>query len=100
MAMKYLYGAAALLAATAAAQDSQGCASPTDYEGNYYCSKVDAITYTGVGGSGSYNQVTNMDSSSGSCSSTPFAYSGSLSPLDQEVRVVIGGAGMCVNNGD
>ncbi len=82
--MKYFYGAAALLAATAVAQDN-GCADASNYEGNYYCSQVDAITYTGVGGSGSYNRVTNMDSNSGDCSSTPFGYSGSLSPLDQEV---------------
>ncbi|KAK5277786.1 target of Sbf, partial [Cryomyces antarcticus] len=52
--------------------------------GNWYCQAVKAITYTGVGGSGSYKKVTNMDSSSGACSSSPFGYSGSMSPLDEE----------------
>ena len=78
--MKYSLGAAALLTATASAQID--C---VEDGGNYYCNLVNAITYTSVGGSGSYNKVTNMDSSSGSCSSTPFGYSGSLSPLDEEV---------------
>ncbi|KAF2482457.1 putative TOS1-like glycosyl hydrolase-domain-containing protein [Neohortaea acidophila] len=86
MAFHHLFAAAALLATIASAQDSQGCSSPTLFEGNYYCSKVDAITYTGVGGTGSYNRVTDMPSS-GSCSSSPSNYSGSLSPLDQEVSL-------------
>lgn len=83
--MKSFLTAAALLAATASADL---CAhGSTDDNGNYYCQEVKAITYTGVGGSGSYNKVTNMDGSSGTCSSTPFGYSGSLSPLDEEVSM-------------
>lgn len=56
-------------------------------EGNYYCQKVNAITYTGVGGSGSYNKVTSMDSTSGTCGSSPQGYSGSMSPFDEEVSM-------------
>ncbi|KAK4499445.1 hypothetical protein PRZ48_009959 [Zasmidium cellare] len=83
--MKSFLTTAALLAATASADL---CAhGSTDDNGNYYCQEVKAITYTGVGGSGSYNKVTNMDGSSGSCSSSPFGYSGSLSPLDEEVSM-------------
>ena len=58
----------------------------TDDGGNWYCDLVNAITYTGVGGEGSYNKITNMDSTSGTCSSSPFGYSGSLSPLNEPVR--------------
>jgi hypothetical protein len=79
--MKYLFGAAALLAATAYAQ----LECTDDGGGNWYCDLVNAITYTGVGGEGSYNRITNMDSSSGTCSSAPFGYSGSLSPLNEPV---------------
>ena len=78
--MKYSFGAVALFAATAYAQ-----LECTDDGGNWYCDLVNAITYTGVGGEGSYNKITNMDTSSGTCSSSPFGYSGSLSPLNEPV---------------
>lgn len=58
-----------------------------DDGGNYYCQAVDAITYTGLTGSGSYNKVTDMDSTTGTCSSTPYGYSGSMAPLDEEVSL-------------
>lgn len=80
--MKYFLVGAGLLAAIASAQY---CPDPLDFEGNYYCSQVDAITYTSVGGAGSYNKITNMDSNSGTCSSEAYGYSGSLSPLNEEV---------------
>lgn len=48
---------------------------------------MNAITYTGVGGSGSYNKITAMDSTSGTCSSSAYGYSGSLSPFDEEVSM-------------
>ena len=83
--MKYLLSAAALLAATVAADKRDLCSDgSTDDNNNWYCQNVTAITYTGVGGSGSYNRVTSMDSS-GHCSSSPKGYSGNLSPLDEEV---------------
>ena len=78
--MKYFLGTAALLAVTAHAQDN--CLNDG---GNYYCDLVNAITYTSVGGAGSYNKITIMDSGSGTCQSSPFGYSGSLSPLNEEV---------------
>ena len=42
-------------------------------------------TYCGVGGGGKYNQVTMMDGTSGACSSSPFAYSGTLAPMNEDV---------------
>lgn len=84
--MKYIYSAAALLAATVVADKRDLCANgSTDDNGNWYCQKVDAITYTGLSGSGSYNKVTSMDSSASTCGSSPQAYSGSMAPLDEEV---------------
>jgi hypothetical protein len=79
--MKNLLRKAALLATTATAQDI-AC---TEEDGNSYCQPVNAITYTSVGGQGSYNRIIDMDSTSGSCSSTPYGYSGSLAPLNEEV---------------
>ena len=77
--MKYLMQAAAL-AATASA-----CVSD---DNNWFCDQVRAITYAGVGGVGSYDKITNMNSNAledSQCSSAPFGYSGSMSPLDEEV---------------
>lgn len=82
-----------------------GCA---ESGGNWYCSAVSAITYEGVGGTGTYNRVTNMDSSSGDCSNAPFRYSGSMSPLNEEVsfhfrgplRLVQFGAYVPANDGN
>ncbi|KAF5101923.1 hypothetical protein D0Z00_000578 [Geotrichum galactomycetum] len=68
------------LAASAHAQCSQ-------ISGNYYCNKVNQVVYENIGFSGSYNEVTNFDTSSCSCSSKPVSFSGSLSPLDQEVSL-------------
>lgn len=48
--------------------------------------QVEAVTYTGVGGTGFYNKVTNMDPISGNCTYEAYGYSGSLSPLNEEVR--------------
>ena len=84
--MKYIFTAAALLAATVVADKRDLCSDGSvDDGGNWYCQEVEAITYTGIGSSGSYNKITNMGSD-GTCSSTPQAFSGSLAPLDEEVR--------------
>lgn len=86
--MKSILSAAALLAATVVANKRDLCSDgSTDDSGNYYCQEVSGIVYTGVGGEGSYNAVTDMPSS-GDCSSTPSTYSGSMAPLDQEVRTI------------
>ena len=83
--------AAALLYAStayASVEERDLCSSgSTNDNGNWYCQAVDAITYTGVGGDGKYNKITGMDSSSGSCTSSPFGYSGTMSPLDEEVSI-------------
>ena len=53
--------------------------------GNYYCGQTSAITYHNVGFSGTYNQITGMDSTSCQCSSNPMSFSGGLAPLNKEV---------------
>lgn len=55
--------------------------------GNYYCNSVSAIEYQNIGFSGSYNDVTDMDESSCDCSSTLKDFSGTMSPLDEELSV-------------
>ncbi|ESZ98134.1 hypothetical protein SBOR_1513 [Sclerotinia borealis F-4128] len=52
--------------------------------GNWFCNAVEAIEYSNVGASGTYNQITNM-ASDGTCSSTPKSFSGPISPLDEEI---------------
>lgn len=86
--MKYFLTGAALLAATVNAANKRDLCSEgsTDDDGNYYCQKVTGISYTDVGGSGTYDQITYMDSDDGSCSSDSYSYSGSLAPFDEEVR--------------
>ena len=84
--MRYLLTAAALLATTVLADKRDLCdGAPIDDNGNYYCKSVKAITYKQVGGQGSYNRITDMDAADAQCSSEPQSYSGSLSPLDEEV---------------
>lgn len=55
--------------------------------GNHYCAPVDRVQYNNVGFSGSYMDVTGFDTASCSCSQTPHAFSGTLSPLDEELSV-------------
>jgi len=78
----------ALLASFVGLITAQNCQNgAVDDGGNWYCSPVKQITYTGWSGSGSYNKITNMDSNTGACSSVPFAYSGSMSPMDEELSL-------------
>jgi len=77
-----------LLTAVAVAAFSIGAnAQCQQIAGNYYCAQVDAIAYNNVGFAGTYNQITNMDSSSCQCSSQPVSFSGPLAPLNEEVFV-------------
>ena len=77
-----------LLASLVALATAQNCQNgAVDDGGNWYCSPVKQITYNGWSGSGSYNKITNMDSNTGACSSVPFAYSGSMSPMDEELSL-------------
>lgn len=61
--------------------------SCSEVDGNYYCSEVNAISYSGIGYSGSYSDVTDMDTDSCTCSKSTVSFSGSLSPLDEELSV-------------
>ena len=72
-----------LLLDEATAQCAAGTAE--EINGNWYCSEVTAVTYTNFPGSGSYEKITHMDANSGACSSVRYDYSGSLSPLNEEV---------------
>ena len=62
------------------------CAKGTkEVSGNWFCQPVQAIQYSNVGSSGSYQQVINMNSQTDSCQSQTKSYSGPLAPLDEEV---------------
>ena len=59
--------------------------SALEINGNWYCSEVTAVTYTDFRGVGSYERITDMDAKTGDCASARYNYSGSLSPLNEEV---------------
>ena len=67
--------------------EAQACAagSAKQIKGNWYCSQVDAINYRNFPGHGTYNKITRMDPKTGTCDHEVFQYSGSLSPLNEEV---------------
>ncbi|TVY24062.1 PGA52-like protein [Lachnellula hyalina] len=58
----------------------------TDINGNWYCQPVQAIRYSNVGSSGSYDRITQMNSD-GICASLPNNFAGNLAPFDEEVSV-------------
>lgn len=64
-----------------------GTGTAQEINGNWYCSDVKAITYDNFPGRGKYNKVTDMDAETGQCSSQSHPYSGSLSPLNEEVSI-------------
>ncbi|KAI9776485.1 MAG: target of Sbf [Candelina submexicana] len=53
---------------------------------NWYCAPVKAITYQGVGTSGSYKKVTSM-TEEGQCQFADHAFSGGMAPLSEEVSI-------------
>ncbi|CAK7895538.1 hypothetical protein CAAN1_05S04038 [[Candida] anglica] len=55
--------------------------------GNYYCSETSKVIYQNIGFSGSYQDVTNMDETSGKCTQETVNFSGSMTPLDEELSV-------------
>lgn len=67
---------------------TNGCADNSnvfDESGNPYCEPaVKTIKYTGVGGSGTYKTVANIDASN-FCTWTSESYSGPLGPYADEV---------------
>lgn len=76
------------LLAVAASLVASASASDCDYvDGNYYCDEVSKIIYKNVGFSGSYSDISSMDEDSGDCSSSTLSFSGTLSPLDEELSV-------------
>ncbi|KAA8894826.1 putative TOS1-like glycosyl hydrolase-domain-containing protein [Sphaerosporella brunnea] len=52
-----------------------------------YCNAADAITYDNIQGSGTYQDVASMDPSTCACNKAPKAYSGVLSPLDEQLSL-------------
>ncbi|KAF8242407.1 hypothetical protein K440DRAFT_607555 [Wilcoxina mikolae CBS 423.85] len=52
-----------------------------------YCNAVDHITYSNIQGSGSYDDVVNMDPKTCGCDTKPMAYSGTMSPLDEQLSL-------------
>jgi len=50
-----------------------------------YCEAVGGITYTGIHGSGSYNDVTLMDAATCKCDTKPQGCGGVMAPLDEQV---------------
>lgn len=76
--------AGAVVAAVIAGAAAQSC-DVVDF--NYYCQKVNKITYHNAVASGTYNKVTSMDDATGACSSEPQAFSGNLGPLTDDVSL-------------
>ncbi|XBW35914.1 hypothetical protein QEN19_001489 [Hanseniaspora menglaensis] len=65
-------------------QVNAGC---QEISGNYYCNEVSAVAYQNIGYSGSYMDVTSMDESSCACSQSSYSFSGTNSPLDEQLSV-------------
>jgi len=80
--MRNFATAAALVASLVASVDASSC---TQINGNYYCNQVEAITYVGLGKSGTYNRVSYMNPTSAVCNMTSYSYSGPNAPFDEEV---------------
>lgn len=63
-------------------------AADCDYiDGNYYCSETNKVIYKNVGFAGSYQDVTNMDETTGQCSLELHSFLGSLAPFDEELSL-------------
>ncbi|CAN6665748.1 probable circularly permuted 1,3-beta-glucanase Tos1p [Trichomonascus vanleenenianus] len=76
-----------LIAAVAGALVASSAEATCQFvDGNNYCNNVNQVFYRNVGYQGSYNRVTSFNDD-GTCSSQPQAFSGSLSPLNEEVTV-------------
>lgn len=80
--LRNIAAATALVAGLVASTDAASC---VESGGNYYCNEVEQVTYLNLGGSNSYNKVTSMSSSDGSCAKSAYAYSGTNAPFDEEV---------------
>ena len=80
-------GSTILFLTTLKGATAQACAAgaASEIQGNWYCFEVTAITYANFPGVGSYEKITDMDADTRDCSSVRYDYSGSLSPLNEEV---------------
>lgn len=58
-------------------------ATCVESSGNWYCNAVQQVTYLNLGKASTYNRVTNMNG--GACNTTPYSYSGTNAPFDEEV---------------
>lgn len=81
---------------TAAALGSFGLATATSCSGPVinsisYCNPVDQISYSDLGYSGTYQDVTGMDLGACTCSYAPKAFSGPLAPLNEGLSLHIRG---------
>lgn len=87
LTMALMLVAGVLFALIVPGTNAQECALGTavQYKGNWYCSPVDSISYRNFPGTGHYNRVTHMDVETGACETEKYVYSGSLSPLNEEV---------------
>ncbi len=56
-------------------------------KGNWYCSQVEAISYSNFGTAGQYQKVTYMDTA-GTCDFATQTYSGGMAPFDGEVSLL------------
>ena len=74
-----------VMAFSRAVRDDLCAAGSKQIGGNWYCQAVDAVRYTNVGTSGSYDRVIDMKPD-GTCVTESHAFSGPLSPLNEEVR--------------
>jgi hypothetical protein len=54
-------------------------------KGNWYCQKVQRVTYQNIGKSGQYNEVVGMDQKTGACEFAPRQFSGPLAPFNEPV---------------
>lgn len=81
--MKYARSAGALLA-LAAGTVVAGNSNCYQENGNWYCSQVDAISYSNFGTAGQYQKVTEMGPT-GHCNFAGQSYQGGMAPMDGEV---------------
>ena len=88
--MRILTAGAVLLAAITTEVVADLCSKgQVEIMGNWYCQAVRKVTYQNLyAAGGSYKKITGMDSASGSCTSEPHGFSGKMSPLDEDVRIL------------
>lgn len=56
-------------------------------KGNWYCQKVQRVTYQNIGKSGQYKEVVGMNQQTGACEFAPRQFSGPLAPFNEPVSV-------------